>query len=276
MPAAARRRPKLGQHFLTSEAYRRRIAEALPIGSQDLAIEIGPGRGAMTTLVARRARCLVAVELDRRLAEQLRQDLAANAGVEIVEGDILKMDLAEICRVHGATRAFVFGNLPYYITSPILHHLLGASAHLQGLAVVVQREVADRIAARPGSRDYGYLSVAVQFHSRPRMVFSIPPGAFSPPPAVRSALVSFEIAPARPGWDDKSRQEFLDFVKLAFSQKRKKLANNLGVTYPLDQVQDTLSRFSVGENARAEELEVCDLARLFEAFRPLRQPVRRS
>jgi len=272
LSAAARRRPKLGQHFLTSDTYRRRIAEALPIGSDDLVIEVGPGRGAMTALVARRARRLMAVELDSGLAARLRQDLASIDRVEIVQGDILELDLAGICRINNTPRAYAFGNLPYYITSPILHHLFDAAAYVRGMAFVVQREVADRITARPGSRDYGYLSVTSQFHSRPRLAFTIPPGAFSPPPAVLSALVILEMTEARPGWDGTRRQQFLDFVKMAFGQKRKKLVNNLSPAYPLTQVKDTLSRLSLGENARAEELEVCDLARLFEVLGSLARP----
>ncbi|HEY6291783.1 MAG TPA: 16S rRNA (adenine(1518)-N(6)/adenine(1519)-N(6))-dimethyltransferase RsmA [Terriglobia bacterium] len=272
MSADVRRRPKLGQHFLTSASYRRRISEALPIGDDDLVIEIGAGRGAMTARVAGRARRLVAVELDSGLAERLRQDLAGNERVEVLPGDILRLDLAEICRRHGVERAFAFGNLPYYITSPILRHLFASAVYLRGMAFVVQREVADRIVARPRSRDYGYLSVMTQSHSRPRVALSIPPGAFSPPPAVSSALVIFEITKPRSGWDEARSQEFLEFVKLGFGQKRKKLVNNLTSAYPLTGVRQTLVGLGLGEGVRAEELGADDLARLFEALRPIRQP----
>ncbi len=260
------RRPKLGQHFLSSDRYRRRVAEALPIQASELVIEIGAGRGAMTGLIAERAAQVVAVELDASLAQHLNAQFGANQRVEIAQGDILELDIAEVCRRHGVEGAFIFGNLPYYITSPILHHLFQCETYLSGMAFVVQREVALRIAAKPGSRDYGYLSVLAQACTRPRLAFSIPPGAFSPPPAVFSALVTFDMAGALPSTDD--RGEFLEFVKLGFAQKRKKLSNNLDSSYGAGKVREALRRFGLDENARAEELAVDELAKLFEVLKP--------
>jgi 16S rRNA (adenine1518-N6/adenine1519-N6)-dimethyltransferase len=269
----ATHRPKLGQHFLTSAVFRRRIADALPVRSDDLVIEIGAGRGAMTGLVVERAARVVAVELDSRLAEQFRKEFAGREGIEILQADILKLDLAELCRSHGVERAFVFGNLPYYITSPILHHLLESAGHVRAMAFVVQREVALRITAGPGSRAYGYLSVLAQCDSRPKIAFSIPPGAFSPPPAVHSALVTFEMTGAldqqagtSKSWNELRRRKFLDFVKLSFARKRKKLTNNLSVTYPGDTVRDALRSLGLGDSVRAEELPVADLWRVYEAL----------
>lgn len=272
---AATRRPKLGQHFLTSTAFRRRIADALPVHADDLVLEIGAGRGAMTGLVAERSARVVAVELDSGLAGQLRKEFAGREDIEILQADILELNLAELCRSHGEEQAFVFGNLPYYITSPILHHLLESASQIRGMAFVVQREVALRITASPRSRAYGYLSVLAQCYSRPQIRFSIPPGAFSPPPAVHSALVTFAMAGALDwqagaagGQDESRRRRFLEFVKLSFARKRKKLTNNLSAAYAAATVRDALRNSGLGDSVRAEELPVADLWRVFEALVP--------
>ena len=263
------RRPKLGQHFLSSEAYRRRIAETVAIGPGDLVLEIGPGQGAMTGLLLERALKVVAVEIDAELVGSLHAQFAAEPRLEVLRADILQVDLEAVCRRHAADRLFAFGNLPYYITSPILRHLLGSASLLKGMGFVVQREVASRIASRPGSRDYGYLSVLAQSLTRPRIEFRIPPGAFSPPPAVNSALISFEMMSSLAGSDRQLTREFLDFVKLCFGQKRKRLANNLSSPYSLARARAVLRECGYGENARAEEFGVADFLRVFEAFQAL-------
>lgn len=268
-PLTKKSRPHLGQHFLISDAYRRRVAEALAIGSGDLVLEIGPGRGAMTGLLMERARKVAAVEIDAQLAEGLRVKFAGDERVEVILADILGVDLAGICSRHGVERLFAFGNLPYYITSPILHHLLNSPSRLRGMAFVIQREVADRITARPGSRAYGYLSVLAQAYTQPRVAFSIPPGAFSPAPAVRSALVTFEMRGALAGSDEDRTRKFLDLVKLGFSQKRKKLANNLASVYSLATAREALRKCGFSENVRAEELGVQDLMQLFNRLKPI-------
>lgn len=260
----ARERPKLGQHFLRDTSYRRRIAEALPILSDDLAVEIGPGRGAMTELLAARARRVVAIEIDPELVEKLREKLGGDHRIEILPANILATDLAAICSQHQVAQCFVFGNLPYYITSPILHHLFSFVSSVRGMALLVQREVAQRLTAQPGSRDYGYLSVFTQFHSRPRMMLGIPPGAFSPPPKVQSALVDFRMVPAFPGRTHFPPNEFLEFVKRCFAQKRKTLLNNLEAEHSRPCVEEALSGLGLLRSARAEQLSLHELAKLFE------------
>jgi len=264
---ARTRRPKLGQHFLISDSHRRRIVEALRLHTDDLVIEIGPGRGAMTTLLAARARQVVAVELDPSLAEGLKRQVQQK-NVEILTGDILTTDLAALCPRHGVEGCFVFGNLPYYITSPILHRLFAFAPWIRGMAVLVQREVAERLTARPGSRDYGYLSVLVQFYSEPHIVMNVPPGAFSPPPQVQSALVDFKMGPHRPGWADTQRKRFFEFVKNCFAQKRKSLLNNLARKYGRERVLRVLGGFQLAPNVRAEEMTVEQFAALFDLLVP--------
>jgi len=232
-------------------------------------VEIGAGRGAMTSLLAERCRHVAAIELDPQLVGYLQDRLGENKRVEILQGDILNVSLEELCRRHGVKRAFVFGNLPYYITSPILHHVLELEDWLSGMAFVVQREVAERIAAESGSRAYGYLSVLVQASTIPRIVFSIPPGAFSPPPSVTSELVTLEMR-TQHAVRSNCRGVFLRFAKLCFTQKRKTLLNNLLQTYGAGHLREAFRRLELSENTRAEGVTVESLARLFEALERLK------
>jgi 16S rRNA (adenine1518-N6/adenine1519-N6)-dimethyltransferase len=274
LAVAQTRRPKLGQHFLASAAYRRRIAEALELRPDDLVIEIGAGRGAMTELLAERARHVVAIELDAALAASLREKLKAKPQIEVFEADILTTDLAALCRAHQAEKCFVFGNLPYYITSPILHRLFAFWSSIRAMALLVQREVAERLTAVPGTRAYGYLSVLTQLHSQPRIVLNVPPGAFVPAPRVQSALVSFPMRSTLPEWlqapalstvsTTELETKFLDFVKRCFAQKRKKLVNNLAGTYTRERAERALAALSLPLTIRAEQLALNQFAGLFE------------
>ncbi|HEX9111814.1 MAG TPA: 16S rRNA (adenine(1518)-N(6)/adenine(1519)-N(6))-dimethyltransferase RsmA, partial [Terriglobales bacterium] len=199
------RKPKLGQHFLASEAAARRIVEALGEVTQATVLEIGPGRGAITELLAERSRRLIAVELDRVLAAQLRMKFSSHPNVEIIEGDILKIELDTVFGPKpGSLRpgltfapepAFVIGNLPFYITSDILLRLLEYHRYFSTMVIMVQKEVADRLAASPSGRDYGLLSATVQLSGRVEKLFTLPPRAFSPPPKVHSSVVRVTIKP---------------------------------------------------------------------------------
>lgn len=261
------RRPKLGQHFLADARFRRRIVEALSLRPDDLVIEIGAGRGAMTSLLAERARRVVAIELDSGLAEHLREVFAEMQRIEILTSDILCTDIGEVCRRHEAEKCVVFGNLPYYITSPIVQHLLASRAWLRGMTLLVQREVAERLTAEPGTRAYGYLSVLAQLYSHPRLLFAVPPGAFAPPPRVRSALVGFRMQPRFPAWGPEDNAAFLDFVKRCFAQKRKKLLNNLSQTCTRTRVERELAALGLSPNLRAEQLTLEQFAALFTRLR---------
>src|SRR6202051_448188 len=198
-------KPKLGQHFLVSESFALQIVDALGDVSQSTVLEIGPGRGVLTSLLAIRARRLIAVELDRVLAAQLRLRFGMFSNVEVIEADILSVDLDSlfgprpVLRRPGIefkpTPAKVVGNLPYYITSDILLRLLDYSKYFETLVILVQREVADRIAAKPGSSDYGLLSATAELYARVEKLFTLPPGAFSPPPKIYSAALRLTIAP---------------------------------------------------------------------------------
>ncbi len=270
------RRPKLGQHFLSDAGYRRRVVDALDLRPDDLVLEIGAGRGAMTHLLAERVRKVVALELDPRLAGALKETPELSPKVEVLEGDILLTDLAALCRQNGTGSCFVFGNLPYYITSPIIHHLLDFAASIRAMGLLVQREVAERLTAAPGSRTYGYLSVLAQLHTEAHIVLAVPPGAFSPHPKVQSALVAFKMKsrfPHRLAFADepslhgfKGRERFLEFVKCCFAQKRKNLVNNLARDYSRKKIEGALLHSGLPTTARAEQLTLEQLAQLFVAI----------
>jgi len=267
-------KPKLGQHFLASEAALR-IVEALGEVSQDTVLEIGPGRGAITELLAQRSRRLIAVELDRVLAAQLRMKFATQPNVEIIEGDILKIELDTVFGPKpGSLRpgldftpepAHVIGNLPYYITSDILLRLLEYHRYFSTMVLMVQREVADRLAASPGSRDYGLLSATAQLYARVEKLFTLGPGAFSPPPKVHSSVVRVTIKPRMTSLRV-TEADFIPFLKLSFGQKRKTLWNNLKTRYDEERLRAALAKSGVQPAVRAEALPLEKAAALFRAL----------
>jgi 16S rRNA (adenine1518-N6/adenine1519-N6)-dimethyltransferase len=272
-------KPKLGQHFLASDSFALQIVDALGDVSQNTVLEIGPGRGILTSLLAKHTRRLIAVELDRVLAAQLRLRFAMFPNVEVIEADILSIDFDSLFGPKpGLSRpgiefkpapADVIGNLPYYITSDILLRLFDYSKYFETIVVLVQREVADRIAAKPGSRDYGLLSATAQIYARVEKLFTLPPGAFAPPPKVHSTVLRLTIAPRHQelGLDtDGFKQGFIDFLKLSLGQKRKTLWNNLKSGYSEAQLRAALSQSRVKPAARAETLTLEESATLFRAL----------
>jgi 16S rRNA (adenine1518-N6/adenine1519-N6)-dimethyltransferase len=259
------RKPKLGQNFLVDDAARHAIAEALGNVFDRTVIEIGPGHGAITTILAGQCRRLVAIELDRALAAELRFRFRELPHVEVLEADILDVDFAALVP-HGET-ADVVGNLPYYITSQILLRLFsaGTSGHLARAVVMMQREVADRLAAAPGVRDYGLLSATTQMNARVETLFTLPPAAFSPPPDVYSTVLRLEFAPrfAELGIDAAG---FDTFLKASFAQKRKTLANNLRAAgYSAETLQAAWPA-EIPPLARAESLALEPMASLYRAL----------
>jgi 16S rRNA (adenine1518-N6/adenine1519-N6)-dimethyltransferase len=254
-------KPKLGQNFLRDQTATQRIAASLGDLSQQTVIEIGPGEGAITHALADRAAHVIAIELDRELALRLRVQFPAER-VTVVEQDVLKFDFAEAAAAAGH-KLPIAGNLPYYITSPILLKLAESAASLDRAVLMVQREVADRIVAEPGSRDYGLLSVTVQMYGPAERLFTLPPGAFSPPPDVHSTVFRWRFAPR---FEELGVEPaaFIAFAKQAFAQKRKTIANNLrAAKYDPVAIQNAISAAKVAAQARAEELPLELLARLF-------------
>ncbi len=259
------RKPKLGQNFLVDDAARHRIADALGDVSTRTVIEIGPGRGAITSILARRARRLVCIELDRALAAELRFRFRNDSPVEIVEADVLQSDLSAF--VSPDEQALVVGNLPFYITSDILLHLFQHSARLELAIVMTQREVADRVAAVPGTREYGLLSATAQMRAQVNELFTLPPAAFSPPPDVYSTVLRMRFAPRFTELGIIDPRRFDRFLKQCFQQKRKTLANNLRAAgYPVISISPSLLAAHVSPSARAEELPLESFATLFRSM----------
>jgi 16S rRNA (adenine1518-N6/adenine1519-N6)-dimethyltransferase len=272
-------KPKLGQHFLADDSYALQIVDALGDVSQHTVLEIGPGRGVLTSLLAKRARRLIAVELDRVLAAQLRLRFGMFTNVEIIEADILSVDVDSLFGPKPGLRrpgiefrpdpVKIVGNLPYYITSDILLRLSEYAKYFETLVLLVQREVADRIASKPGSSEYGLLSATAQLYARVEKLFTLPPGAFAPPPKVHSTALRLTIAPQQQqlGLVDGQVEAFINFLRLSFSQKRKTLWNNLKSGYPEQLLRAALAGSRIKPTTRAETLSLAESAALFHALR---------
>jgi 16S rRNA (adenine1518-N6/adenine1519-N6)-dimethyltransferase len=260
-----KRKPKFGQNFLVDDAARHAIVDALGDLGKRTVVEIGPGHGAITEILAGRSHRLIALELDRALAAELTFRFRDQPQVQIIEGDILKADLRSL--VPGGETADVIGNLPYYITSDILLQLFAAgSAGLLSRAVLMmQREVADRVSAAPGVRDYGLLSATAQMNAQVESLFTLPPSAFSPPPEVYSTVLRLHFAPrfSELGVDAAG---FNSFLRQCFAQKRKTLHNNLrAAAYSAEQLSAAWPP-SIPAQARAESLSLEPMADLYRSL----------
>lgn len=255
-------RQKLGQHFLANPSWRARIAQTLNLSADSAWLEIGAGHGEMTEILAQRARRVIAIETDAALANGLRERAAAWPNVEIIHADVLSLDLGAVV----SEKFRVHGNLPYYITSPILHHLFRFADQIESIHIVIQLEVAARIAAKPGRRAYGYLSALCQYYAHPEIILRIPPGAFRPPPKVTSALVAMELPGERAKLGIADDGAFLKFIQDAFAHKRKTLRNNLRAVFTEDGVERALAAGKLNSSARAEELTLAQFAELFASL----------
>jgi 16S rRNA (adenine1518-N6/adenine1519-N6)-dimethyltransferase len=261
-------KPKLGQNFLVDDSARHAIADALGDISQRTVLEIGPGHGAITDILAGRARRLIALELDRSLAAELTFRFRHSPNVQIIEADVLKTDLGTL--IPPGETADVIGNLPYYITSDILLQLFaaGSAGRIARAVLMMQREVAERVAASPGVRDYGLLSATAQMNAQIATLFTLPPTAFSPPPEVFSTVLRLEFAPrfAELGVDPAG---FDAFLRQCFSQKRKTLRNNLRAAGHSGEALAQAWPSSIPDQARAESLELPPMALLYRALKAL-------
>jgi 16S rRNA (adenine1518-N6/adenine1519-N6)-dimethyltransferase len=247
-------KPKLGQNFLIDSEATQRIAASIGDLAGRTVVEIGPGHGAITGALASRSAHVMAVELDHELALYLRVQFPPDR-VTVVEQDVLQFDFAAAAAAAGQP-LLVVGNLPYGITSPILLKLAASHSALDRAVLMVQREVANRVTAQPGSRDYGLLSITVQMFGPAQRLFTLPPSAFSPPPEVHSTVFRWRFAPrfAELGVEEVS---FLHFVRTAFAQKRKTLANNLrAAAISPATVAAALLQAAIDPMARAESLSI--------------------
>ena len=261
------RRPPLGQVFLKDRRVIQRILRSLDLQPGDAILEIGAGPGTMTDLLAARAEKVWAVEVDPKLVVGLRERFAASPHVEVIEADILTLSIDSLCRAAGRERVRVFGNLPYYITSPCLLRLFEFHSRITDIVVMVQREVAERIVAAPGSDAYGVLSVTCQYYTEPRMLFSIPPQAFRPAPKVHSALVRMRVAPQKEKLKIENERAFWQLVQAAFAQKRKTLINNWKPRCDPEKLRQAMTALHIDPRARAETLSLEQFATLIRTLR---------
>jgi len=251
------KRRALGQHFLRDGGIARAIVDLVAPTAADLAVEIGPGQGALTGELARRAGRVLALEVDRTLVERVR---AAFPAVEVLAADARAWDWTSLARPAGG-RALVVGNLPYSVGTTILTALTRAPRAIDAMALMLQREVAERVAAAPGSKVYGSLSVHVQLHWRVELALRVPPGAFRPPPKVESAVLRLVPLPS-PRVDLPDEQRFEAVVRAAFARRRKTLANALatGLGLSVGATRDAATSAGVDPGRRAETLSIQEFA----------------
>ncbi len=251
--ASPKRKPPLGQHFLRDQAALARIAEALAIEPEAIVIEIGPGEGALTEHLMRQGARVTALEIDPRLAGMLQERFAENPNLEIVGTDVLAADLPALIARRSQSPVKVAGNLPYYITSPILRRVFAAREAVSTAVFLVQKEVALRMTAGKGSRDYAYLSVLCELHADCELLFTVPPGAFRPPPKVTSAVVRLVMRR-----HSDVPEKLLAFLQSAFRQPRKTLLNNLSGRY-----ERSILAGLPESRLRAQEMSLAELRELW-------------
>lgn len=259
-------RKGLGQHFLVDEEVLEVITSAAELTPDDLVVEVGPGLGILTEALARKAGGVIAIELDDKLAALLKKTLLSFKNVTIVNDNVLNIESGELLAGRGVNPVYkVVANLPYYITSPVLRHFLEASARPQVMIFMVQKEVAEAVAARPG--DMSLLSVSVQFYGKPEIVSYVPAQSFYPAPAVDSAVLRIELY-AEPAVAVSDEGGFFELVRAGFAAPRKQIANSLsqGLGLPRDVILPLLEKADIASQRRAETLTLEEWARLCRVF----------
>ncbi|HEX2926478.1 MAG TPA: 16S rRNA (adenine(1518)-N(6)/adenine(1519)-N(6))-dimethyltransferase RsmA [Ruminiclostridium sp.] len=259
----------LGQNFLTDYSVVTNIVDASGMDKETLAIEIGPGVGSMTRELAARAAGVVAVEIDKRLIPALNDNLSDYSNVSIINNDIMKTDIEAIIgeykEKYNAKSVKVVANLPYYITTPIIMRFLEEVKGVDKMVFMVQKEVAERMVSGPGTKDYGALSVAVQFYSVPKILFDVPPHCFIPQPEVHSTIIGLDIL-NEPPVEVLDRKLYFKIVKASFGQRRKTLVNALSnsgfFNKNKEQIKKVLEKMGLNENIRGEVLTVAKFAEL--------------
>lgn len=255
---------QLGQNFLVNPRVRDAVIAACEAGPDDGVFEIGPGAGVLTRGLAVQAKQLVAVEKDRALASLLAEVLGGADHVEVLYGDVLDLPLTDVWqRFSDCSAVHVVANLPYYVTTPILFHLLDSGVRFADLLLMVQREVADRLQAAPGGKEYGALTVAVQYRAAVESVLRVPPSAFFPPPTVESTVVRIRLLP-QPSASVVDERAFFRIVRAAFSTRRKTLRNALANGLPADKptIEHVLTAAGIDGDRRGETLSIAEFAGL--------------
>lgn len=261
---------KFGQNFLIDQGIVEKIVREAGVTKDDFVLEIGPGIGTMTQILCENAREVAAVEIDRKLIPILNDTLSEYDNVTIINDDILKVDINKLAEEKNGGRPIkVVANLPYYITTPIIMGLFESHVPLDSITIMVQKEVADRMQTGPGSKDYGALSLAVQFYAKPEIVVNVPPECFMPRPNVGSAVIRLKRHEARPV-DVKDEKLMFRIIRASFNQRRKTLANGLNnspeIGYTKEQIAAAIEELGRGASIRGEALTLEEFARLSNIF----------
>jgi 16S rRNA (adenine1518-N6/adenine1519-N6)-dimethyltransferase len=269
---------KLGQNFLYQPHWQRKVADAVHPQAGEVLVEVGGGPGDITALLAEAAGDLTVIEYDPVLADRLAQRFAGRENVQVVHADVLTVDLRALAHAAWerlaarrgepapvAAKIRLFGNLPYYITSPILLHLFSSASVLTDAVIMVQREVAERILAQPGHSEFGLLAATTQIYARPRKLFHLPPSAFRPAPKVESTLLALQFVPRAEELGVEAEQ-FSTFLRAAFARKRKTLANSLQTRYPSATARAAIEAAGLPLDTRAEQLSLERLAAVYRAL----------
>ena len=261
---------KFGQNFLIDQGIVEKIVREAGVTKDDFVLEIGPGIGTMTQILCENAREVAAVEIDRKLIPILNDTLSEYDNVTIINDDILKVDINKLAEEKNGGRPIkVVANLPYYITTPLIMGLFESHVPLDSITIMVQKEVADRMQTGPGSKDYGALSLAVQFYAKPEIVVNVPPECFMPRPNVGSAVIRLKRHETRPV-DVKDEKLMFRIIRASFNQRRKTLANGLNnspeIGYTKEQIAAAIEELGRGASIRGEALTLEEFARLSNIF----------
>ena len=261
---------KFGQNFLIDERVLEKIISAAEVNKDDFVLEIGPGIGTMTQYLAENAREVMAVEIDKNLIPILSDTLSAYDNVSILNADILKVDIAKIVEEkNGGKPVKVVANLPYYITTPIIMGLFENQVPVDSITIMVQKEVADRMQVGPGTKDYGALSLAVQYYAKPKIVANVPPNCFMPRPKVGSAVIRLERY-EKPPVEVKNEKLMFRIIRASFNQRRKTLVNGLKnsqeIPFSKEQIEQALGMCGLSLSVRGEALTLAQFAQLANAF----------
>lgn len=264
---------KFGQNFLIDTHVLEKIISQAEITEEDVVLEIGPGIGTMTQYLCENAKKVIAVEIDSSLMPILAETLAEYDNVKVINQDILKMDINRLVQEENEGRPIkVVANLPYYITTPIIMELLEKKVNIDSITVMVQKEVAQRIQSKAGTKEYGAISLAVQYYAEPKIVANVPPNCFMPRPNVSSAVIRMKLHKT-PVVSVKSEEQLFKLIRASFSQRRKTLINGIGnsaeLHYTKEQALKALEEMGLGENVRGETLTLEQFAALSDLLQDM-------
>lgn len=255
----------LGQNFLFDANYLEAIADSGEVTKEDTVIEVGPGLGVLTTRLAERAKKVIAVEIDQNLVPVLKKLTADFENVEIINEDIMKTDIDALVKEEKSVK--VVANLPYYITTPIIMKLLEGKYNIKSITVMIQKEVAERFVAKPGTKDYGAITLSINYYTNPKITLTVPPSAFIPPPKVHSSVITLKCKEPEVEVNDEGKM--FKIIKAAFNQRRKTLVNALSSGFShisKDEIKNIITSLGYNENVRGETLALEDFAKISNIF----------